>query len=62
MTHELILVRSTNDNEVVISPDKTENQKSCCVSHIIPSLQEHIRLNKIISKNTELPIKFLVGS
>lgn len=64
MRQELVLVRSSNDNDAVISADSSEEPKieikklTWCVPHIIPSLQEQIRLNKIVSKNIELPIKF----
>lgn len=54
----------SNDNEIVISVDDTEKPKieikklTWCIPYINPSLQEQIRLNKMIWKNIELPIKF----
>lgn len=64
MRQELVLIRSSNDKDSITSLDDTEEPRIeiskifWSVPHITPSIQEQLRLNKIISKSVELPIKF----
>ncbi|KAJ8972050.1 hypothetical protein NQ317_001520 [Molorchus minor] len=64
MKQELVLIRSSNDNDAITSLDDTEIPKIDIqklywkVPHVTVSIQEQLRLNKTINKNVELPIKF----
>lgn len=64
MRQELVLIRSSNDKDSVISEDDSEEPKIditkifWAVPHITPSIPEQIRLNNIISKGSLLPIRF----
>ncbi|XP_072376606.1 uncharacterized protein [Diabrotica undecimpunctata] len=64
MKQELILIRSNDDIDAVVSEDETERPKIDItklyweVPHVTPSIREQLRLNKISHTNQELPIKF----
>uniref|UniRef100_A0A6P7H8D1 Uncharacterized protein LOC114348470 isoform X1 n=1 Tax=Diabrotica virgifera virgifera TaxID=50390 RepID=A0A6P7H8D1_DIAVI len=61
---ELILIRSNDDVDAIVSIDETERPKveitklQWNVAHVSPSMREQLRLNSIAHKNIELPIKF----
>ncbi|XP_050516669.1 uncharacterized protein LOC126891535 [Diabrotica virgifera virgifera] len=61
---ELILIRSNDDIDAVVSEDESERPKiditklNWEVPHVTPSIREQLRLNKISHSNQELPIKF----
>ncbi|XP_074041599.1 uncharacterized protein [Leptinotarsa decemlineata] len=64
MRQELVLIREKDDIDAVIATDDTEKPKiqitKLCwnVPHITPSINEQLRLNKIVRNSTELPIAF----
>ncbi|XP_074040053.1 uncharacterized protein [Leptinotarsa decemlineata] len=64
MRQELVLIREKDDIDAVIATDDTEKPKIQItklywnVPHITPSINEQLRLNKIVRNSTELPIKF----
>lgn len=64
MRQELVLIRSSNDLDCVVSTDDSEKPKIEIqklfwkVPHVTLSLQEQLRMNKITTKNIELPITF----
>ncbi|CAH1099546.1 unnamed protein product [Psylliodes chrysocephalus] len=64
MKQELVLIRSSDDIDSVISSDQTEkpmielNRLYWSIPHIKPSLSQQLRLTNISKSNKELPIKF----
>lgn len=64
MKKELVLIRSNDDVDSVVSADVTEKpaiqltKLSWNVPHIKPSLNQQLRLTNIAKSNKELPIKF----
>lgn len=64
MRQELVLIRSSSDNDVIATIDDTEKPKISInklfwmVPHVTVSLTEQLRLNKLMNKGVELPIQF----
>lgn len=64
MRQELVLVRNSNDLDSITSTDDAEKPKITIsklfwrVPHVTVGMSEQLRLNKIISRNVDLPITF----
>ncbi|KAJ8928867.1 hypothetical protein NQ314_018502 [Rhamnusium bicolor] len=64
MKQELVLIRNSNDMDSISSEDESEEPKIDIqklywrVPHVTVSIPEQLRLNKIVNRNIELPIKF----
>ncbi|KAJ8932205.1 hypothetical protein NQ314_014839, partial [Rhamnusium bicolor] len=64
MKQKLVLIRGSNDNDAITSEEESEEPKIEIqklfwrVPHVTVSIQEQLKLNKIVNRNIELPIKF----